>query len=203
MDQDLPNSLGEITAYAIELGDDIESVYRENWIGLSINRSIPISVKPNSSINRLEFSFSFRISRSIDVPDDKIQKQIENIPGDPQEWEIKQDLQERKYENIKQEQIKKLESEINDLETPANTIIKEIYADERGESYDGFVSFQFVYPQSEEFGLKKYDQVIMQIERAAIPVLESIYDEIDELEDGFDEDDGEDMLQAPDHHSYQ
>lgn len=202
MDQDLPNSLGEIAAYAIELGDHIESVYGENWAGLSINRSIPISVNPSSSINRLEFSFGFRISRAIEVPDDKVQKQIENIPGDPEELEIKQDMQVRKYEKINQEQIEKLESEINNIETPANTIINNIYVNE-DELYDGFVAAQFVYPQSSEFGLKKYDQVVMQIERAAIPILESIYDEIDELEDGFDEDEDVDMLQAPDHHSYQ
>ena len=204
MSQKLPSLLGKVAGHAIELRDPVESIYTERWTGLRVVRGgIHIIVKPSPSIDRLEFLYEFSISGDIEVSKGTIENQMENIPVDTTEAELKQEIQEKRYEKIDQDQIKNVEQKIQNMIESANVLINKKYIGEDNGLFNGFVASKLVYPKESNISLKKYDQATIQLRDDVVPILELIYNEIDQLEDGFNEDENEELLERPDHYSYQ
>lgn len=188
MTQNLSSRLGEVATYAIELGDNIESIYGEGWSGLKIERQGNILIlEPSNSIDRLRLSFSFRISTLLEISEDDIKREMKEIPGEVTAGEVKRTLQKKRLEQIDQDAIDSSVSMIEDTANSVDSHINKLYFQDQGELFDGFILAQYIYPHSDDFGLKAYDQTILQIISDGGPLANRIYEEVNELGGEYDE----------------
>jgi hypothetical protein len=193
MTQELSKWLGEVTGYAIELGDKVQTICGDGYVALRIDRRGSVArIVGQESIRRLTVSYTFRISNHIEVTNEEIDNQINNmeeIEPDSATDELRNDVTEsllkNKLQNIPDEEIESaresLKEQSEEITLESDSTIRLLQFAENSDLWDGFEIQTFLYPTDERYGLREYDQAVQQVISHGATIGSDIYNTIEAI----------------------
>lgn len=182
------DTLGEISGYAIELGDslqDIQLAWRSKTAyGFRIERNgNPILIYGAEGERTFPVEYNFRISSHLPVSEKEIQQHTDEL-GEVN-VDIKQlwtTIRKQKLKNIDQEAIKKTHESAKSEAEQIKTEIQWLpHSDEESDLWDGFAVSTRLYPYTSDFGIQQYNQTVKQVISDGISVASTIFDSLDVL----------------------
>lgn len=183
------DTLGTITGYGIELGDQIQTLhYGEKaraTAGLEVTRDgNRVSIYGNELERSLTVEYRFRISTHLSVSREEVEEHANQINAGmtPDRQQIKTSLRRQKLKRIAEEDVSnsrdKAEEKIQGVESSINWLT---FSEDDPELWDGFVAIARLYPYEPPFGMENYNDTIKQVIRDGVPVAQAIYQELEEL----------------------
>ena len=182
------DTLGEISGYAMELGDSIRDT--QLTIGDALVHGLEIERNGNviliygtESDRTFRVDYRFRISNHLPVSDEEVQEHADGLGGiDVDLNQLRATIRKQKLERID-------ESEREDAFASARTEAEQIktgiqwltYDDEGSDLWDGFVIQTRLYPYSSDFGIKQYNETMKQVLGDGVPIASAIFDSLDVL----------------------
>ena len=182
------DTLGEISGYAMELGDSIRDT--QLTIGDALVHGLEIERNGNviliygtESDRTFRVDYRFRISNHLPVSDEEVQEHADGLGGiDVDLNQLRATIRKQKLERID-------ESEREDAFASARTEAEQIktgiqwltYDDEGSDLWDGFVIQTRLYPYSSDFGIKRYNETMKQVVGDGVPIASVIFDSLDVL----------------------
>lgn len=183
------DTLGTITGYGIELGDQIQTIHYKGdaraTAGLEVARNgDKVSIYGNELERSLTVEYRFRISTHLSVTRKEVEEHANQSNTDisPDRQQIKTSLRRQKLKRIADEDISKAmdkaEEEIQGVESSINWLT---FSEDDPELWDGFAARSRLYPYESPFGMEDYNGTLKQVIRDGVPVAQSIYQELEEL----------------------
>jgi hypothetical protein len=188
MPGDFYDTLGTITGYGIELGDQVQTVHygesARHTAGLEISRNgNRVSIYGNAFERSLTVEYRFRISTHLSVTAEELEEHANQInTGAPDRQQIKTNIRHKKLRQIADEDISRArdeaEEEIQDVKPSINWLT---FSEEDPELWDGFAAVAQLYPYESDFGMKEYNTSVKRVIREGVPVAQAIYRELEVL----------------------
>lgn len=183
------NTLGRLTGYAIELGDQVQTTHYgekvEATAGLEVARNGNIvSIYANALERSITVEYRFRISTHLSVTKKEVEEQASQISTgmSPDRQQIKTSLQHQKLKRISDEDMSiardKAEEEIQDVKSSISWLT---FSEDDPDLWDGFAAVSRLYPYESYFGMEDYNDTIKRVIRDGVPVAQAIYGELEEL----------------------
>jgi len=182
------DTLGEISGYAMELGDSIRdtqfTIGNALVHGLEIDRNgNVILVYGTESDRTFRVDYRFRITNHLPVSDEEVQEHADGVGGiDVDLNQLRARISKQKLERIdeseKENAFESAKAEAEQIETGIQWLT---YDDEGSDLWDGFVIQTRLYPYSSDFGIKRYDETMKQVVGDGVPIASSIFESLDVL----------------------
>lgn len=182
MRPEFSQKMGEITGYAIEIGDSVTTFERGEFAGIQISRQgnkVTISGRP--PVRRFTVTYSFRISSHLPVSEEEIEQNLEDFSTEVNRDDIAKSLRKQKLKKLNDSDIEEAIEVVEDQIGLTDSTITTLYFSEDGELWDGFEATTALYPYDDPFGLREYNEAIVQVIADGRPIALKIYQEIKEL----------------------
>lgn len=190
MPGELYDWIGELTSYALEFGDEAHTIShrgknsKELIAGLKLNRrgsSVNIYGTPYSRF--LQVNYPFRISNHLQVTEEEINEHIQQVNTglETTREDIERSIREQKLKQISDEDITGAIESAKDEIRNVDSTIDWLYSDDNQNDWDGFRVQTRIYPGTDDFTIRNYDDAVSQVISDGRPVAVAIYDELEEL----------------------
>jgi hypothetical protein len=182
------DTLGEISGYAMELGDSIRNTQLpiDNALvhGLEIDRNgNVILIYGTESDRTFRVDYRFRITNHLPVSDEEVQEHgdvLGEIDVDLNQLRatIRKQKLERIDESEREDAFASAKAEAEQIETGIQWLT---YDDEGSDLWDGFVIQTRLYPYCSDFGIKQYNETMKQVVGDGVPIASTIFESLDVL----------------------
>jgi hypothetical protein len=193
MESEFARKIGEITGYAIELGDSVTTLEAESGehapqsgvgrtVGLRIDRresTVTVVGSPGDAV--FDVRYTFRISANLPVDDEEIREHTGAIQADVGRDEVVRTLRKQKLERIDDGDVQAATEAVQQELRSAESSVSNVYFSEARDLWDGFVATTRLYPFDDRFGLREYDEAVVRVIDDGRPIAAGIYGELDEL----------------------
>lgn len=188
MTGELYDTLGEISGYAMELGDSIRNtqltIGNVEAYGLEIERNGNVIFIYGVESERIfSVEYSFRISNHLPVSDEEVQKHADELGGmNVDRNELRATIRKQKLKKVDEDER---EGAFESAKREAERIETEIqwltHDDEEIDPWDGFVVQTQLYPYTSDFGIRDYNETTKQVVSDGVLIASTIFDSLDAL----------------------
>lgn len=182
------DTLGQISGFAIELGDSVRDIQtpvaNKIGYGFEIDRNGNIVYVYGAEGERTFLvEYRFRISNHLTVTEEEIQQQANEMKGvDVDVEQLRSTIRKHKLQNIDESAIDDaLDAAKSEAEEVESGIIWQTYSEEESDLWDGFIVQTRLYPYTNEFDIQNYNETVKQIISDGVPVASAIFDVLDVL----------------------
>lgn len=181
------DKLGEVSGYALELGDSVKSIQltlsNEPAYGFQIerNRSL-VYVYGVRGERTFTVEYQFRISNQLPVTEDEMRRYADDSTAvDLEQEQLENAIKKQKLEKIEEEAVEDaVESALSET-AQTKTAAEPLYFNNGSDLLDGFIMKSRLYPFSSNFGIKDYNDTVRQIISDGVPAAREVYNSLDEL----------------------